>query len=144
MKKKTKNRFFLSEPPITNFSGTLPAPGTCWNIFLFSLEIDVVGDINDHKRYAANKKKQKKPRQNRNFSQGAWPTAHGPEIFRVDAPYVAAHFPSRVVWGRNSTDGDMAPKRPSHAHFSEKLMHRCACAHNNGSTCICFRLNRNH
>ena len=27
--------------------------------------------------------------------------AHGREIFRVDTAFVAAHFPSRIVWGPN-------------------------------------------
>jgi hypothetical protein len=54
-----------------------------------------------------------------NFLKGD--LVHGPEIFRVDAAYVAAQFPSRVVWGRNSMDGAIDPRRPSHAHFSEKL-----------------------
>ena len=74
-----------------------------------------------NKRYAANKQKNKqKTAPKSKFLPGG--LAHGPEIFRVDAPYMAAHFPSRVVWGRNSTDGATAPKRPSHAHVSEKLI----------------------
>jgi hypothetical protein len=36
--------------------------------------------------------------------------AHGPDIFRVDAPCMAAHFPSRVVWGWNPTNGAIGPK----------------------------------
>ena len=42
-----RGNFFWSRDQ-TNHAGTLPAPGTYWNIFLFSLEIDVVVDINDH------------------------------------------------------------------------------------------------
>jgi hypothetical protein len=57
------------------------------------LEIDVVVDINDHERYVTNKQKTS-PKSN--FLPGG--LAHGHEIFRVDAAYMAAHFPSRVVW----------------------------------------------
>ena len=38
--------------------------------------------------------------------------AHGPEIFRVDAAFVAAHFPLRVVGGSNPTNGVISTKRP--------------------------------
>jgi len=109
--------FFLSRDQ-TDGAGTLPFHGTYWNIFLFSLEIDLVVDINDRKRYARNKKKTSRKL---NFLRGG--LAHGHEIFRVDAAHMAAHFPSRVVWGPYPTNGDIAPFRPSHAHFSPTLMH---------------------
>ena len=52
----------------------------------------------------ANKKNSRKS----NFLPGG--LAHGPEIFRVDAAFVAAHFPSRIVWGPNPTNGVISPK----------------------------------
>ena len=56
--------------------------------------------------------------------------AHGPEIFRANAAFVAAHFPPRVVCGSNPMNGVISPKRPKPRPLFEKLMHRCACAHN--------------
>jgi len=45
--------------------------------------------------------------------------AHSREIFRVDAAFMAVHFPAVVVWGRNPTNEVLAPKQPNHAHFWE-------------------------
>jgi hypothetical protein len=36
--------------------------------------------------------------------------AHGPEVFGVDAAFMAAHFPSMVVWGPNTTE--LFPPKP--------------------------------
>ena len=35
--------------------------------------------------------------------------AHRREIFTIDAAFVAAYFPSRVVWGPNPMNGDISP-----------------------------------
>ena len=84
---------------------------------MFSLEIDIVVDISADKRYVAKKTKQKTSRKS-NFLLGG--LAHGPEIFRVDAAFVAAHFPSRFVWGPNPTNEDIWPKRPKPRPLFEK------------------------
>jgi len=57
--------------------------------------------------------------------------AHDREIFRVDAAFVAAHFPPRLVWGPNPTNGVISPKRPKPRPLFEKYMHVYACAHKN-------------
>ena len=46
--------------------------------------------------------------------------AHGHEIFRVDAAFVAAHFPSRVVWDLNPTNWVIAPERAEPRPLSGK------------------------
>ena len=66
--------------------------------------VDILAD----KRYVANKQK---GLAKIDFSPGGC-RAHGPEIFKVDAAFVAAHFPSRVVWGPNPTNGVISPKLP--------------------------------
>ena len=65
-------------------------------------------------RYARSKKTSEKS----NFLVGGM--AHGPEIFRVDAAFVAAHFPPGVVWGPNPTNEDILPKRPKPRPLFEK------------------------
>ena len=62
--------------------------------------------------------KTKKTSRKSNFLPGG--LAHGPEIFRVDAAFVAAHFPPRVVWGPNPTNGVISPKRPKPRPLFEK------------------------
>ena len=68
-------------------------------------------DISADKRY-------EKKTQKSNFLLGG--LAQGPEIFRVDAAFVAAHFPPRVVWGPNPTNWDISPKRPKPRPLFEK------------------------
>jgi len=49
-----------------------------------------------------------------NFLQGG--LFHGPEIFSIDAPFMAAHFPPRLVWGPNPTE--LFPRNSrNQAHF---------------------------
>ena len=76
----------------------------------------IVVDISADKRDVQTNK-QKTSRKS-NFLPGG--LAHGPEIFRVDAAFVAAHLPRRVVWGPNPMNGVISPKRGrNHAHFAE-------------------------
>ena len=63
-------------------------------------------------------KKKTKTSEKSNFLVGG--LAHGHEIFRVDAAFVAAHFPPRVLWGPNPTNGDISPKRPKPRPLFEK------------------------
>ena len=44
--------------------------------------------------------------------------AHGPEIFRVDATFMAAHFPPRLVLGPNPTE--LFPETAESKPISEK------------------------
>jgi len=79
----------------------------------------IVVDISADKRYVQTNKKTKKTSRKSNFLPGG--LAHGPEIFRVDAAFVAAHFPPRVVWGPNPTNGVISPKRPKPRPLFEKI-----------------------
>ena len=71
---------------------------------MFSLEMYIVVDISADKRDVQTNKNSRKSI----FLPGV--LAHGSEIFRVDAAFVAAHFPPRVVCGPNPTNGDISPK----------------------------------
>jgi len=54
---------------------------------------------------------------------------HGPESFRVDAAFVAAHFPPRVVWGSEFNERSYFAKTAETTPTFQKVNY-CACAHN--------------
>jgi len=59
------------------------------------------------------------------FSPIAWPSLVY-EIFSFYAEFMAAHFPFKVVWSSNPTNGVIARNGRNHAHIWTKLMNRCA------------------
>ena len=94
-------KFFLdhvTKPMVLRHSGGM-------GHFVFLRNIYIVVDISADKRdVQKTKQKQKKNLAKIEFSPKGHGPAHGPEIFRVDAAFVAAHFPSRVVWGPNPAE----------------------------------------
>ena len=92
---------------------TMGLSGTVWPLHM-GARLYRLGRALRYKR----SKRSKKTSEKSNFLVGG--LAHGREIFRVDAAFVAAHFPPRVVWGPNPTNGDISPKRRrNHAHFEK-------------------------
>ena len=80
----------------------------------------------------------KKTSRKSNFLPGGM--AHDPEIFRVDAAFVAAHFTPRVVWGPNPKNGVISQKRPkSRPLFEKKCMNVLALAHIIIWLCVVFQ-----
>ena len=74
--------------------------------------------LRTNKQTKTNKKQNKKTSWKSNFLLGG--LAHGREIFSYEAAFVAAHFPPRVVWRPNPTNGVISPKRPTPCPLSEK------------------------
>ena len=82
------------------------------------------------------KKNRKKNFAKIEFSEGG--LAHGHEIFRVDAAFIAAHFPFWVVWGPYPMNRVTAPKRSKPLQLLANKMNRCAGAQNSAKIIECL------
>jgi len=108
-----------------------PPMGHCRPYFCF-LKKSIFLVVRWVNKWAWPNNKQKNKNKNRariQFSpRGLGPS---PEIFRVDADHMAAHLTSKVVWGPNPTNGDIAPKRCQKCHAPDQVNDKMLLPHIN-------------